>query len=74
MRRNNVESGLEVCLEVLRREVQNLPEFADSAFRLLAILDIDTRSVPFDDGAAGVAERHLAVQDPAISSIRPPHA
>ncbi len=73
MCRNDVESGLEVCLEVLRREVQNLPEFAASAFRPLAILDIDTRSIPFDNLSALVAEGYFMMQHPAILPVCPPH-
>src|SRR5882672_11139681 len=73
VRRNHVESRLEVCLEVLRREVQNLPELAHSAFRPLAFLDIDARSIPFDDLSGLVAESYFMMQHPAILPVCPTH-
>ena len=64
--------------DMMRNQLDDLSQLAfplaDPFFCLLAIFDVDTRSVPFHDGAARVAERHFAVQDPAILSIRPPHA
>src|SRR5882762_9510454 len=46
--------------DVLRREVQNLPEicflFADFFFRNFALFDFYTRSIPFDDLSEFVAQ------------------
>ena len=62
----------------MRNQIDDLSQLAlllaDPFFCLLAILDVDTRSIPFDNSAALVAHGHLLVEHPAILPVRPPHA
>jgi hypothetical protein len=64
--------------DVMRNQIDDLSQLAlllaGPFLCLLAIVDVDTGSVPFHDGAGRVPERHFAVQNPAILSIRPPYA
>src|SRR5271165_4292297 len=48
IRRNHIESGLQLCFEWRR------------VFGTLAVLDVDTRSEPFHDSPSFVTKRHLA--------------
>jgi hypothetical protein len=56
--------------DMMRNQLDDLSPLAfplaDPVFCLLAIFDVDARSVSFHDGAARVAERHFAVQNPAM--------
>src|SRR5271163_4682802 len=44
-----------------------------ATFNPLSILDIDTRSKPFENLSLLVAQRDFVVQHPAVLSIGPPH-
>ncbi len=39
-------------------------------FRLLALLNVETRSIPLDDVAVRIAKWHFPVEHPAVFSIR----
>ncbi len=43
-------------------------------FRLLAFLNIETRSIPLDDVAVCIAKWHFPVEHPTVFSIRPTDA
>ncbi|MGA8450990.1 MAG: hypothetical protein WB707_12225 [Candidatus Acidiferrales bacterium] len=58
----------EIKLASLQRSGISLELF----FRALALLNIQTRSIPLYDVAALIPKRHLAMKHPAVFSICPP--
>src|ERR1700681_1287576 len=44
------------------------------SLRPLSVLDVRNRSIPFDDVSQLVAQRHGAVQEPAVFTVSPAHA
>src|SRR5208337_1020063 len=63
--------------DVLWNNVYDLPKLhfflPELFFRPLAVLNIDTRSIPLNNVPVFVALSDIVVQHPAILSIRPPH-
>src|SRR6266404_8533 len=62
IRRNDIESGLQLCFE--RRVF---------FFGTFAILDFYARAVPFDDLSQFISQRHFVMEEPAILAVSPSH-
>jgi hypothetical protein len=60
--------------EIELASLQLLGTFPEPFFGALAVLDIDTRSVPLDNLSTLVTQGDFVVQHPAILAISPPHA
>src|SRR5271169_4194954 len=64
--------------DVLRNQIYELLKLSfvltDPLYGQLSVLDIDTRSVPFNDVSQIVVKRYFPVQEPAIFPISAPHA
>ena len=56
--------------EIKLASLQFLGASAELFFRSLAILNIDTRSIPLNNLAGPVAHRYFVVQHPAIFAVR----
>jgi hypothetical protein len=54
--------------------LQQLSASLEFFFGSLAILDIDTRSMPLENSSITGAQREFMVQHPAIFAISPPHS
>src|SRR5271156_5618627 len=58
-------------LQIELAALQLLRVAARLFFRSLSFLNIHARAVPLNDVAAGVAQRHFAVEHPVVITIRP---